>query len=88
LRLVLAAVAVVAAKAFSWRKSRRTVLLHLGHLGSSSESITYIRQRGQPTRTIEVIVSFSSWLVSDETHELGEVVLDRFGDRTRLIWLA
>lgn len=77
----------------SWRKSRRTVLLHLGHLGSSSESITYIRQRGHPTRTIDVAsglfeyLRVSPELISDETHELGCDVgefddedADRLGD--------
>lgn len=86
------------ALAFSWRKSRRTVLLHFGHFGSSSESITYMRQRGHPTRTIEVVSGLveyltdgSSWFISDETHELGgevgEVVAERLGDRTILLWL-
>ncbi|KAE8676491.1 hypothetical protein F3Y22_tig00111587pilonHSYRG00026 [Hibiscus syriacus] len=65
----------------SWRKSSRTVLLHLGHFGSSSESITYIRHLGQPTRAMAddfdsglpeyptVSVMFTSF---DDTHELGE----------------
>ncbi|KAJ7976186.1 hypothetical protein O6P43_006003, partial [Quillaja saponaria] len=73
----------------SWRKSSKTVLLHLGHLGSSSESITYIRQRGQPTSTMEVasgLLEFfmlSSWFSSEDTQELvGDTVADRFGDST------
>lgn len=80
---------------FSWRKSSKTVLLHLGHLGSSSESMTYIRQRGQPTKTMEVVsglleylwrllVVSSSWFSSVDTHELGgdvgETVADLVGD--------
>ena len=85
LRLVVTAGAVVSAEAFSWKKSSRTVLLHLGHFGSSWESITYIRQRGQPTRTIEIGFSISSWLGSEETHEFGEAVFDLLGDRTILI---
>lgn len=41
----------------------KTVLLHLGHLGlASSDSITYIRHRGHPTRTIDVTVD-DSWLL-------------------------
>ena len=77
----------------SWRKSSKTVLLHLGHFGSSSESITYMRQRGQPTRTIEVasglleylrLLLLSSWFSSEDRQELGgdvgDAVADRVGD--------
>ena len=92
------AAGALAFEAFSWLKSRRTVLLHLGHLGSSCESITYMRQRGHPTRTIEVVSGLdeyltddSSWFISEETHELGgevgEVVAERLGDRTILLRL-
>lgn len=79
----------------SWRKSSKTVLLHLGHLGSFSESITYIRQRGHPTKTMEVasglleyprwllllLLLLSSWLSSVDTHELGGEVGDTVADR-------
>lgn len=73
-----------------WRKSSKTVLLHLGHFGSSSESITYIRHLGQPTSIMEVgsglleCLRLSSWLSSDDTQELGgdvgDTVADRLGD--------
>ncbi|KAJ7971628.1 hypothetical protein O6P43_009633 [Quillaja saponaria] len=76
----------------SWRKSSKTVLLHLGHLGSSSESITYMRQRGQPTNTMEVAsglleyLILSSWFSSDDTQELcgevGDTVAALLGDST------
>ena len=57
-----------------------------------------MRQRGHPTRTIEVasgLVEYlkddSSWFISVETHELwgevGEVVAERLGDRTILLRL-
>lgn len=75
---------------FSWRKSSKTVLLHFGHLGSSSESMTYIKHLGQPTSTMDVASGLfeyrrlSSWLSSDDTHELGgdvgDTVADRLGD--------
>ena len=61
-------------------KSSKTVLLHLGHLGSSSDSMTYIRHLGHPTNTIELN---SGLLIdkSDDTHELrGETEADRLGD--------
>jgi hypothetical protein len=62
-------------------------------LGSSSESITYMRQRGHPTRTMDVASglleyrSESSWFSSDDTHELGgdvggDTVAERLGDST------
>lgn len=80
---------------FSLRKSSKTVLLHLGHLGSSSDSMTYMRHLGHPTTTIEVAsglleqrTAASSWLSSDDTHELGgevgETEADRFGDESIL----
>ena len=57
-----------------------------------------MRQRGHPTRTIEVVSGLdeyltddSSWFISEETHELGgevgEVVAERLGDRTILLRL-
>ncbi|CAL9208801.1 unnamed protein product [Musa hybrid cultivar] len=55
----------------SWRKSRRTALLHLGHLGSSPGSMTYMRQRGQPASTIDGPSGLSA---SDDRQELGEDV--------------
>lgn len=74
---------------FGSLKSRRTVLLHFGHLGSSSDNMTYIRHRGQPTSNIEVVSGLLGCLpcsVSDETQELGgeveveDEVDDRFGE--------
>lgn len=76
----------------SWRKSSKTELLHLGHLGSFSDSITYMRHLGQPTSTIEVAsgllgyrsAAASSWFSSNDTQELGgdvgDTVADRLGD--------
>lgn len=70
----------------SCRKSSKTVLLHFGHLGSSSESITYMRHLGQPTSTIEVAsglleyLRLSSWFSSDDTQELGGDVGDTVAD--------
>lgn len=70
------------------------MLLHLGHFGSSSESITYIRHLGHPTRTMDVAsglleyltLASTSWFISDDTHELGgdvgDTVADRLGDST------
>ncbi|RWW46645.1 hypothetical protein BHE74_00047410 [Ensete ventricosum] len=55
-------------------KSTSTVLLHLGHLGSFSESMTYMRQRGHPASTIDDVASGLSACFcssSDDTHELG-----------------
>ena len=34
------------------KNSRKTVLLHLGHFGSFSDNITYMKHRGQPTRSM------------------------------------
>lgn len=75
------------------------MLLHLGHFGSSSESMTYIRQRGQPTKTMEVASGLleylcwlfpSSWFSSVDTHELGgdvgDTVADLVGDDSTLLW--
>ncbi|GER29033.1 alpha-trehalose-phosphate synthase [Striga asiatica] len=69
--------------------SSKTVLLHLGHLWSSSESITYIRQRGQPTSIMEVASSGLAGysrdsLGSDDKHDVGgESVGDRLGGSSR-----
>ncbi|WOK96457.1 hypothetical protein Cni_G05164 [Canna indica] len=53
-------------------KSSRTVLLHFGHLGSFSDSITYMRHRGHPASTIDVASGlFDFCSPSDDTHELG-----------------
>ncbi|KAJ6870825.1 hypothetical protein NC652_036477 [Populus alba x Populus x berolinensis] len=83
---------VVVVVLLSWRKSSSHVLLHLGHLGSFSESITYMRHLGHPTSTIDVAsglleyLRVSSWFISDDTHELGgdvgDTVADRPGDST------
>jgi len=83
---------VVVVLLLSWRKSSSHVLLHLGHLGSFSESITYMRHLGHPTSNIDVAsglleyLRVSSWLISDDTHELGgdvgDTVADRPGDST------
>ncbi|KAG9135694.1 hypothetical protein Leryth_002421 [Lithospermum erythrorhizon] len=61
----------------SLKTSSKTPLLHFGHLGSSSESITYMRQFGHPTSSIDVASGlleyceeFPSWLGSEETQEL------------------
>lgn len=53
--------------------------MHLGHLGSSSESITYMRHLGQPARTMDVA---SGLLEHDDTQELGGEVddVDPFGE--------
>lgn len=65
------------------------MLLHLGHLGSSSDNITYIRHLGHPTRTMEVVSELLTYLScsdSDETQELGgeddeeDDVEDRLGE--------
>lgn len=49
------------------------MLWHLGHLGSSRDSITYIMHRGQPARIIAEppLPPPASGLPSDDTHELG-----------------
>ncbi|WJX17904.1 hypothetical protein P8452_07762 [Trifolium repens] len=61
--------------------------------------MTYIRQRGQPTKTMEVASGLleylcwlfpSSWFSSVDTHELGgdvgETVADLVGDDSTLLW--
>ncbi|PON65229.1 hypothetical protein TorRG33x02_271250 [Trema orientale] len=55
-------------------KSRRTVLLHLGHLGLAWDSMTYMRHRGHPTSTMGAAVPLSGLLkhscsASDDTHD-------------------
>ncbi|GAA0155018.1 hypothetical protein LIER_12845 [Lithospermum erythrorhizon] len=64
----------------SWKKSNKTVLLHLGHLGSSFDNMTYMKQRGHPASIIEVVSGLlghctkmlsSSGLGSLDTHELA-----------------
>lgn len=57
----------------SGRKSSKTELLHLGHLGSDSDNITYIKHLGHPTTTIDVDSGLLEYfkLSSDETHDLG-----------------
>ncbi|RWV80329.1 hypothetical protein GW17_00058424, partial [Ensete ventricosum] len=53
-------------------KSSSTVLLHLGHLGSFSESMTYMRHRGHPASTMDVASGLPNFCSpSDDTHELG-----------------
>jgi len=47
------------------RKSSNIVLLHWGHLGSTSGTITYIRHRVQPTRSMV----FVSSAASPDTHD-------------------
>lgn len=69
------------------------MLLHLGHLGSSSASITYMRHLGHPTSIMDVASGLeayrgdSSRFLSDDTQELGgdvgDTVNDRLGDSTR-----
>lgn len=82
--------AVVAGVGVSWwRKSRRTVLLHLGHLGSASASMTYIRQRGHPASIIDddeasgLLLEHTSVFTSDDRHEL---VGDVAGDSARRLF--
>lgn len=53
------------------RKSSNTVLLHLGHLGSTSDNITYKRHRGHPTRSIALVSS-----ASEDTQELSSDCTD------------
>lgn len=67
----------------SLKTSSKTVLLHFGHRGSASASMTYMRHRGQPTSIMEVASGLleyrrvdSSWLSSDDTQELGGEVGD------------
>lgn len=59
------------------------MLLHLGHLGSSSDSITNMRHLGHPTSTMDVASGLLEYLPSssDDTHELGGVVGDTVADR-------
>ena len=75
------------------------MLLHFGHFGSSSDSITYIRHRGHPTSIIDVASGLLEYLTlptvissSDDTHELGgdvgDTVADRLGDSTPLFALG
>lgn len=68
------------------------MLIHLGHdLGLSSDSMTYMRQWGHPTRTMDVTPGLFGyprvwpWSVSLEfssvdTHELGGDVSDKDGE--------
>ena len=65
-------------------KSRRTVLWHLGHRGSSRDSITYIMHRGHPARIIGGGAPAASGLPSDDTHELGGDAVDDDDDDSRL----
>jgi len=37
------------------KNSRKTLLLHLGHFGSFSDTITYMKHRGQPTRSMAFV---------------------------------
>jgi hypothetical protein len=75
-----------AAPAAWCRKSRRTGLRQRGQRGSASESITYMRQRGQAASTMDVASGLSdhcspwpcrrcgcgSRSPSDDRHELGD----------------
>ena len=75
----------VAAAAAWCRKSRRTGLRQRGQRGSASESITYMRQRGQAASTMGVASGLSDhcspcpWICGrgsrspsdDDRHELG-----------------
>lgn len=78
------------ATGFSPKTSSNTLLLHLGHRGSASASMTYMRHLGQPTSIMEVASGLleyrwvdSSWLSSDDKHELGGDVGDAVaGDST------
>lgn len=71
----------------SIRKSSKTVLLHFGHFGLASDSMTYMRHRGHPASTM----AFASGLLwywcsgSDDTQELRssdmfEDVSEAFGE--------
>lgn len=57
--------------------------MHLGHLGSSSDSITYMRHLGHPTSTIDVASGLLEYFPSssDDTHELGGDVGDTVAER-------
>jgi hypothetical protein len=66
-------------------KSRRTALWHLGHRGSSRDSITYIMHRGHPARIIgKPPTTPSSGLPSDDTHELGGDAVEDDDDESLL----
>ncbi|KAG8374057.1 hypothetical protein BUALT_Bualt11G0091300 [Buddleja alternifolia] len=84
-------VIVVPVTVVSWIISSKTVLLHLGHLGSSCGSITYMRHLGQPTSTMDVASGLAERDSSDDTHELcgdvGSTVRERLGDSSGG-WLA
>lgn len=61
-----------------------TGLLHLGQVGSSSESKTYMKHLGHPARTMEV----ASCSCSDDRKELGDDENDDpVGDR-RDVWYS
>lgn len=70
-------------------KSSSTALRHLGHLGSSRDSITYIMHRGHPARTMAAApplppgAAAASGLPSDDTHELGGDAVDDEDEDTR-----
>jgi hypothetical protein len=70
-------------------KSSSTALRHLGHLGSSRDSITYIMHRGHPARTMVGAApppaggAAASGLPSDDTHELGGDAVDDEDEDTR-----
>ena len=59
------------------------MLWHLGHRGSSRDSITYIMHRGHPARIIGGAPA-ASGLPSDDTHELGGDAVDDDDDDSRL----
>jgi hypothetical protein len=59
------------------------VLWHLGHRGSSRDSITYIMHRGHPARIIGTPTP-ASGLPSDDTHELGGDAVDDDDDDSLL----
>jgi hypothetical protein len=61
------------------------VLWHLGHRGSSRDSITYIMHRGHPARIIgKPPTTPSSGLPSDDTHELGGDAVEDDDDESLL----
>ena len=60
------------------------MLWHLGHRGSSRDSITYIMHRGHPARIIGSGAPAASGLPSDDTHELGGDAVDDDDDDSRL----
>lgn len=73
--------------------SSKQVLLHLGHLGSASANMTYIKHLGHPTSNMDVVDSGllarrRCWPgeSSDDTHELvGDVVIELLGDNDSCI---